>query len=272
MSSRTDRPAPPAGARLRDWLRPVVTAAVLASGPAWPAALGPEAAPANAPASAPASAAVAAPAAASAAALESCNEPLCYTASRLDAERNRMVLHDIDIIDTTRGKTHITADLAEATGLDLGDSQWVLTGHVHVTMPEGQLTADRATVTFMNKRIASMTADGAPAEFEHTVDGTARPPSGAPAGGQSAAQAATAVNAHGHARQIIFDMDRNQLQLIGDGWLTDGCSEISSQHITYDIDSQRVQADSAPGEGGARVHGTIRPHSPGQCAPQGTRP
>ena len=69
-----------------------------------------------------------------------------YTASKLEAERNRMVLHDIDIVDTTRGITHIKADLAEATGEDLGNSDWVLTGHVQVSMPQGKLRADRATM------------------------------------------------------------------------------------------------------------------------------
>ena len=101
---------------------------------------------------------------------EGCNEPLCYTASSLEAERNRMVLHDINIVDTTRGITRIRADLAEANGQDLGNSEWVLTGHVQVFMPQGKLSADKATVQFVNKRIASMSAQGAPAEFEHGVD------------------------------------------------------------------------------------------------------
>src|SRR5665213_1365260 len=96
-----------------------------------------------------------------------CNEPLCYTASKLEAERNRIVLYDIDIVDTTRGVSHIKADRAEATGLDLGSSQWLLTGNVQVFMPQGELHADKATVQFASKRIQSMTAEGAPAVFEH---------------------------------------------------------------------------------------------------------
>jgi hypothetical protein len=99
-----------------------------------------------------------------------CHEPLCYTASRLELERSRIILYDIDIVDTTRGVSRIKADRAEATGLDFGSSQWLLTGHVQVFMPEGQLRSDKATVTFANKRIESMTAEGAPAEFEHALD------------------------------------------------------------------------------------------------------
>jgi lipopolysaccharide transport protein LptA len=180
-----------------------------------------------------------------------CNEPLCYTASRLEAERNRIVLYDIDIVDTTRGVSRIKAERAEATGLDLGSSQWLLTGNVQVFMPQGELHADKATVQFANKRIESMTAEGAPAQFEHKLEN-----------GQSA---------HGHARVITFDMEHNDLQLNGDGWLSDGCNEINSSHIAYDLATQRVRADSAPGDGG-QVHGTIRTGAASQCAAPIRRP
>jgi hypothetical protein len=66
-------------------------------------------------------------------------------------------------------------------------------------------------------------------------------------------------------------MEHNDLQLNGDGWLSDGCNEINSGHIAYDLASQRVRADSAAGDD-ARVHGTIRTGPAGQCAASGTRP
>jgi lipopolysaccharide transport protein LptA len=180
-----------------------------------------------------------------------CHEPLCYTASSLERERNRLVLYDLDAIDTTRGISHIKADRAEANGPDLGNSDWVLTGHVQVFMPEGQLHADRATVQFANKRIDTMTAQGTPALFEHPLEN-----------GQTA---------HGHANEITVDMEHNQLQLTGDSWLTDGCNEITSGRIAYDIATQRVRADSTPGDD-ARVHGTIGATSNGQCAAAAHRP
>jgi len=58
--------------------------------------------------------------------------------------------------------------------------------------------------------------------------------------------------------------------LHGDGWLSDGCNEITSEHISYDLISQRVRADSAPGDN-ARVHGTIRAGNSTQCASAGSR-
>ncbi len=202
---------------------------------------------------------------------EGCKEPLCYTASSLQAERNRMVLQDIHIVDTTRGITRITADQAEANGQDLGNSEWVLTGHVQVDMAQGKLSADRATVQFVNKRIASMSAQGAPAQFEHSA---------AAAGQDGAASAAgDAVNrghgaiesAHGHAREIDYDMERELLKLNGDSWLSDGCNEINSQSIVYDIANQKVRADAAPG-GDTQVHGTLHGRTGPQCGPAVSRP
>jgi len=187
-----------------------------------------------------------------------CNEPLCYTASSLQAERNHLVLTDIEIVDTTRGTTQIRADHAEATGLDLGNSRWVLTGHVQVYLPQGQLQARAATVQFTDKRIASIAADGSPAQFQRQV---VRP-------GQS-----TPTNVTGHAQQITYNVARDEVQLTGDSWLTDGCNDISTQQITYDITSQRVEAaaatSAAPGADG-RVHGTIGARSGAPCAPTAT--
>jgi lipopolysaccharide transport protein LptA len=182
---------------------------------------------------------------------EACNQPLCYTASSLSAERTRMVMQNVNIVDTTRGITRIKADLAEANGEDLGNSAWVLTGHVQVFMPQGSLSADRATVQFVNKRIDSMSAQGTPAEFEH---------SGAPA-----------ENAHGHAREIDYDLEQDLLKLNGDSWLSDGCNEIASQSIVYDIANQKVRADAVPGSD-KQVQGTLHSRSGPQCTPPASRP
>jgi lipopolysaccharide export system protein LptA len=216
-------------------------------------------------AAAPADAPVALPAGAD---REDCNEPLCYTASSLQAERNRMVLHDINIVDTTRGITRIKADLAEANGEDLGNSEWVLTGHVQVFMPQGRLNADKATVQFVNKRIASMSAQGAPAQFEHSVAAAGQDSAPGDAGSRSHS---AIDSARGHAREIDYDMEHDLLKLNGDSWLSDGCNEINSQSIVYDIANQKVRADAAPG-GDTQVHGTLHARSGPQCGSTASRP
>jgi len=185
-----------------------------------------------------------------------CNDPLCYTASRLEAERNHLAAENIDIVDTTRGITQIKADRAEATGTDLGNTRWVLTGHVQVYMPQGQLQANTATVQFTDQRIASIAAAGTPAQFEREVMRTGE---------------AAPTDVTGHAQQINYDLARNQVQLTGDSWLTDGCNDISTQQILYDITSQRVEASAAPGSSG-QVHGTIGARGGAPCAPDPARP
>jgi lipopolysaccharide transport protein LptA len=180
-------------------------------------------------------------------------QPTWYTASSLAAERNHIVLQDLCLEDTTHGDVRIRADRAEATGVDLASSEWVLTGHVHVYMDEGagqhsELHAASATVQFKDKHVATMTAHGDPADFVRTSDKVHEP-------------------ARGHAQSIRYDVDRNQLQLDGDSWISDGCREIKAPHIDYDVTRQRVQA--AAGGDPAQVHGTIRTDPGAQCTPEG---
>jgi lipopolysaccharide transport protein LptA len=203
------------------------------------------------PAPAANSPATAAPGAAASANL--CAEPLCYTASSLEAERNHIILHDLSLVDSTHGLVRIHADRAEASGLDLASSQWVLTGHVQVDMDQSpsqhnELHADEATVQFADKHVAEMTATGDPADFSRTLDGNRTP-------------------ARGHAHSIRYDLDHNQVQLDGDSWLSDGCREIKAPHIDYDVTRQRVQA--AAGGDPSQVRGTIRTDPGAQCAPEG---
>ena len=65
---------------------------------------------------------------------------------------------------------------------------------MQVFIPEGHLSADKATVLFASKRIDSMTAEGAPAEFEHPLE--------------------SGQKAHGHAQAIHYDVAHNEVQLM----------------------------------------------------------
>jgi len=187
-----------------------------------------------------------------------CANPMCYSADSLAGSRTHMIMINPDIVDTTHGVAHITADRAEESGPDIGDSDWVLTGHVRADMSDGQLRADRATIHMTDKRIASITAHGAPALFQRPAAAPAPTPAGAahPASGMSN------LSVHGHASVITYDAVHGQVQFTGDSWFTDGCNDIDSQMLTYDLSQQIVQAREAPGASG-RVHGTIRNTRPG---------
>lgn len=183
--------------------------------------------------------------------IQSCRRPLCWKGSSLnfDLQSNHLEVPDFEMVDTTRG-AHITADRAERSGDKADNSTWVLTGHVQISVPQGRLSAERATMQVFNNRITTMTAQGSPAQFERSASETA------PNTPRSPAQAA-AEHAHGHAHEIIYDLDRDELQLNGDSWLTDGCYyELHSQHISYDIANQKVHADPNDGTG---VQGSVAP-------------
>ena len=79
-------------------------------------------------------------------------------------------------------------------------------------------------------------------------------------------------SAHGHAREIDYDMEHELLKLDGDAWLSDGCNEISSQSIVYDIVNQKVRAGRRTGRRHAGARHAARALRSAQCAPAGGRP
>ena len=137
----------------------------------------------------------------------------------------------------SQGALHIKADQAEGAGLNVENSHWTLTGNLEITLPQGQLRADRCDVQFDERRIRSAHCVGSPAQFEQP--------------------ASAGHGARGRARDIDYDVARNEVQLTGDAWLTDGCNEISTEHMTYDLLTQGIQANSPQG-GDQRVRGTVR--------------
>lgn len=173
-----------------------------------------------------------------------------YCGSSLRYVGNQLTVPDIDM---AQGAMRIKADLGVATTADRDakkGSTWVFTGNVQMWTPQGQLRADKVTANIIDGRINSTVASGAPASFELA----AQP-------GRDAW--------HGHAQGINYDATSSELLLQGNAYLSNGCDEINSQRITYNLLSQRAEAQSdadaaaaaQPGAN-ARVHGTIRP----QCS------
>ena len=171
------------------------------------------------------------------------NATLHWDAAQLDYQRGKVVLRDVQI---AQGGTTIQADLAEASGLEFDDSDWKFSGHVRLHTAQGNLTADDATVKFLDSRVQTATVHGAPAVFAGEV-GEGRQP------------------ARGHAQQIDYEVGSGEIRLSGDAWLSDGRSEINGARIVYNVAAQRVQAEGP--SGGGRVSGTIRPRGAPAPAP-----
>src|ERR1700678_297548 len=105
----------------------------------------------------------------------------------MDLRTNSAVFKKVRI---SQGTMSITADEGHAikhtSERDLDNSVWVFTGHVKITMEQGQLTCDDAQITFA-KVISKAVANGKPAEFEGPI-------------------AKTGKTAHGHADTIDYDL------------------------------------------------------------------
>lgn len=158
--------------------------------------------------------------------------------SEFDIKKNQLLFHAVTI---TQGKLRVNATQAAATGLNFENSQWQLTGDVHIQMEKGSLSSDRADVTFAKNQIARAVINGAPASFEQTLD---QPPQ----------------TARGRANTIEYDVANGTVRLTQNAWLSDGSSELSGDVLIYDVRSARVVANS-PANANGRVRITINPNS-----------
>lgn len=159
--------------------------------------------------------------------------------SDFDYRNNTLLFRRVRI---TQGTLVVEAQQATATGLEFENSQWSFTGQVRITVPDGRLTSDTATVSFRDNQITRAVIRGQPAAFEQRLSGDRQ-------------------LAQGRAESIEYDVRNGTVQLSGDAWLSNGQNEIRGRTLIYDIARQRVAAN--PGEtepGGVRI--TINPKTP----------
>jgi lipopolysaccharide transport protein LptA len=159
--------------------------------------------------------------------------------SDFDYRNNTLLFKRVKI---TQGPLTVEAQEASATGLEFVNSQWTLKGQVRITMPDGKLTSDTATVSFKDNQIVRAQIRGTPAEFEQRLEKSNQ-------------------LARGRAESIEYDVRNGTVQLAGQAWLSDGQNEIRGRTLVYDIARQRVAANPGDTEpGGVRI--TINPKEP----------
>ena len=169
--------------------------------------------------------------------------------SEVDYRTNTVVFSEVKI---SQGAMTVQADHAHASGLNFANSRWTFDGHVRIDAePRGNLRADQAVVEFRDNRILRATATGKPAQFEQ------------PRGDSQ-------QMAHGHADEIVYDVNEGTVRLSNNAWLSDGTNEISGPLLVYNIRAQREQAAAQPGSD-QRVHITIQPQNVPAAPPGKTR-
>lgn len=153
-----------------------------------------------------------------------------------DLKTNNLIYRKVRI---SQGNMSITADQAQATGLDFEDSHWVFRGNVKILMDQGQLTSDAAEVTFAKKVISKAIANGNPAQFEQRI-------------------AKTGKLAQGRADSIDYDVASGVVHLSKNAWLSDGQNEIRDESLKYNVVAQTIVAEASE-QGSQRVHMILTP-------------
>ena len=166
--------------------------------------------------------------------------------SDFDYRNNLLLFRHVRI---SQGDTSVQADEATATGLKFDDSRWDFHGNVRITLPDGNLLSDAATIQFAKNALSSALITGSPATFE---------------------QKREKCVAKGHAGKIEYDFASETVRLSEQAWISYGDGEISGRTLVYSTRDQRVLANPQD-QGDQRVRITINPQSPqGPQPPAGT--
>ncbi|HET7810274.1 MAG TPA: LptA/OstA family protein [Steroidobacteraceae bacterium] len=180
---------------------------------------------------------------------ERTNLPIVIDAASSEGSlpNNTLVMHDVTI---SQGDLRIRADKASVVGgLNYQNSKWTVSGSVRINAQGGSLVSDEAVVIFSNNVITRATITGAPAEFEGVREGASEP-------------------TRGRARTIDYETTTGNVSLRDQAWLlVDGCNELSSEQLVYNLRSQSVQNDG-------RVRITIQPQTDAgkPCSAPGKKP
>ncbi len=133
------------------------------------------------------------------------------------------VFHKVKIV---QGNMSIAADLGQSSGVDFDNNIWTFRGNVKITMNQGQLAADDAEITFVDKQLRKAVVDGQPATFEQHVEKTGK-------------------LAQGRAQAIDYDVLTGVVHLSKNAWVSDGQNEIRGESLKYNVVAQSIVADSS---------------------------
>ncbi len=128
---------------------------------------------------------------------------------------------------------------ADGVEFDEAKNRSVYEGNVIVVQGSLRLEADRVTVQHRERQPARIFAEGTPVHFEQQPDEGGEP-------------------VKGRSRQAEYEVDSEEIVLIGDAHLIKGADSFASDRIVYDRVRARIKAGAAA-QGSERVHITITP-------------
>ena len=145
----------------------------------------------------------------------------------------------------TQGKIGVQADEGRASKLDFEDSVWHFAGNVVIDTENGHIESEAADLKFAAHQLRLATITGSPASFEMKRPGSDE-------------------TTYAEAGRLEYDFDAGVVEFSEQATITEGCNQISSNYLVYNIIEQRINAQSG-GDGDPKVRITYTPEATDAC-------
>ena len=146
----------------------------------------------------------------------------------------------------SQGNIGIEADEGRASKLDFEDSVWRFTGNVIIDVENGHIECDSADLQFLEHQLMVADIVGTPATFEMTREGSDE-------------------TTYAEAGILRYDLMAGTIEFSENATITEGGNQISSSYLVYNIQEQRINAQSS-GDGDNRVKIVYTPRDPNASA------
>jgi len=142
----------------------------------------------------------------------------------------------------SQGNIGVEADEGRASKLDFQDSVWRFAGNVIIDVDDGHIECDSADLQFTDHKLRLATIQGSPATFRLRRPGSDE-------------------DTYAEAGLLEYDLDTGVIEFSEQATITEGGNQISSKFLVYNIQEQRIKAQSG-GNGDDKVKITYTPAEP----------
>ena len=168
------------------------------------------------------------------------NLPISLDADSTDYDgKNSMLM--FEGLRLTQGSIGVQADKGLASKLDFEDAVWQFSGNVIIDTENGRIECDTADLKFAGHQLELATIVGTPARFELR-------------------RAGSDDTTYAEAGRLNYDFTAGVVEFSDEAVITEGGNQISSNYLVYNIQEQRINAQSA-GDGDPRVKITYTPNA-----------
>ena len=131
----------------------------------------------------------------------------------------------------SQGNIGIEADEGLASKLDFEDSVWRFSGSVIIDIENGHIECDSADLQFVDHQLKTAIIEGSPATFELTRPGNEEP-------------------TYAEAGRLKYNLEDGIVEFSDNATITENGNQIAANFLVYDIEQQRINAESSGSEDG----------------------